>query len=289
MIQNRNIDLLLTRAQFLIDFDFGLKILGKYIHDISMVEAGATPKDLGYNNNPQARTVFYSPDGRITPRVKEAGSIAKITISGLMTQEDQLCAPGMRSMAEMIQDIDANPDVAGIKFDVNSGGGEVTAAVHLYNTVKDLTKPSVAQVHTMASGAYLGLLPVDEIIALSSFSQIGSIGVVSIIDLEFVNWYKENMEEIYSSKSPEKNDAVRAYLNGDRSKMIKGLDKLADEFHSKVVLHRELNPDYKAETLKGNTWLAKEAKTRGLIDSIGTEAYATKRLFNYIKLKSKEK
>lgn len=286
MVTNRKVETLLFGGEFLIDLEFGHKSLLKYFNDLSLVESGVSVKDLGYKNDAQSAIAIIDQTGRIQYGTKgaiESGSIAKIPIHGVMQMNGGMSQMGISDIAQIIQDLDSNPNIAGFKFDVNTGGGEATAGIHLYNTVKDLNKPSVAQFHTMASAGYLGMLPVKEMVALSSTSKAGSIGAMISLDKKFIDWYKENIQAVYSSKSPEKNSDFNSLLNGDYSKIITSLDKMVGEFHAKVVMHRGLNPDYKEQTLKGDTFYAKEAKTRGLIDSIGTEAYATKRLNFYIK------
>jgi len=190
---------------------------------------------------------------------------------------------GIEEVCEELYQLDNDPNISAHKLIMNTPVGDATAAAELYNTVKDLKKPKIGLVHLAASAGYLGILPCDEIIALSDMSRAGSIGALTSIDKKFAASYKERYDEIYSSKSPEKNDGQRAYLNGDPSIIVRELDKLVDIFQAKVVMHRSLNPEFKAETLKGRLFNAKEAKTRGLIDLIGPESLANKRLRSFIK------
>jgi ClpP class serine protease len=285
MVSNRKVDALLFGGKFLIDIEFGFSALTKYFNDLELVQSGISLKDLGYKNDISMAISIISPNGKTDPVNKssfEPGSHSKISLSGVMQMDGGMSSVGIAQLAEMIQNLDAHPNIAGHKFDVNTGGGEAVAGIHLYNTVKDLKKPSVAQVHTCASAGYLAMLPVNEIVALSTMSRIGSIGAMISMDKKFIDWYKENIDDIYSNLSPEKNDALNSYLNGDKTKLVNSLDSLVQDFHEKVMKHRRLNPENKKETLKGNTFYSKEAKSRGLIDSIGTEAYATKRLNFYI-------
>jgi ClpP class serine protease len=285
MLSNRKVESLILGSEFLIDLDFGFKSLLKYLNDLSLVESGVSIKDMGYKNDPMASVSIINQNGNVSYSTKEIqnGSIAKIGINGVMQMNGGISTSGIADLAEVIQSLDANPAIAGFKFDVNTGGGEATAGMHLYNTLKDMKKPKVAQFHMMASAGYLGMLPVDEMIALSTASRAGSIGAMISLDKKFIDWYKENIQDIYSTMSSGKNDEWNALLNGDTSKMINSLDTLVSDFHSKVLQHRTLKDSNQVETLQGKTFYAKDAKSRGLIDSIGTEAYATKRLNFYIK------
>lgn len=286
MNSNRKIDALIFGGEFLIDLDFGIRSLLKYAHDLSLVESGVSIKDLGYKSDPQSAISVIDQNGKVQYGTKgeiQQGSIAKIPVSGVMQMDGGMCSSGIKDLADFIQQLDANPNIAGFLFDVNTGGGESTAGIHLYNTVKDLTKPSVAQFHTMASAGYMAMLPTKEKIALSPMSRVGSIGALISIDKQFLDWYKNNIQDIYSTKSPDKNSEFNALLNGDHSKLVNSLDKMVSDFHDMVLAHRSLNPQMQDSTLKGGTFTAKDGKHRGLIDSIGSEAYAKKRLNFYIK------
>lgn len=283
---NRKIRELIISGQFLIDEEMGLTALQKYLHDLELVEAGLSLKDLGYTadrlnaisiDEPSGRRFFLG-DARIP-----AGSISRTKIDGVMMMKGGLCSMGIEEVCEELYQLDNDPNIRAHKLIMNTPGGEATAAAEMYNVVKDLKKPSVALVHLSASAGYFGILPAKEIIALSDMSRIGSIGALTSIDKKFAAAYKERYEEIYSSKSPDKNEAQRAYQNnGDSSIIVRELDKLVDIFQAKVVMHRELNPDFKSETLKGKVFTAREAKTRGLIDLIGSETLANKRLQSFI-------
>lgn len=281
-IDRTNIENILYSTDFFIDGYIGLQYYGKYLHDIELINAGATIKDLGYSNDPRRCAGFLAMDG--TPSNKSAAkdTIAKITISGPMFMEGTLCEPGTRELTEYVQELDADKNIRGFKFDVNTGGGEATAGIHWYNTIKDLTKPSITQAHLMASAGYMGFMHTSEVIALSDSSRFGSIGALVSIDKKFMAWYKENIDTIFSSKSPDKHAEVKAYLEGDPSLIVKGLDSLMDDFHSMVIKARKLNPEFKKEVLRGGVFEARPSKTRGLIDTIGGEKFATKRLLSYI-------
>lgn len=288
MLSNRKIDAIILGSEFLIDFDYGIQALNKYLHELSLVEAGVSLKDLGYSNDPMMNISIINSNGSVS-RPKDgiaSDAIARITLNSVLRMEDGLSSAGMRSMGEKINELKANPNIQGFLFDVNSGGGEATAGIHLYNIVKELNKPSVAIAHMMASATYLAMLPVTEMVALSTISKIGSIGTMMSIDKKMIEEFKANYIDIYASKSPNKNEEARQFIDsGDISKFVTWLDKVNNEFHAKVLAYRDLNPDTKTESLSGRLFLAKEAKANGLIDSIGTEDYAMRRLKGYIKTK----
>lgn len=288
MVANRAIDTFIYNTQFLIDEEFGLEALAKYFHDLYLIESGATPKELGYKNKISDNVSIIC--GEFVDQYTNSnnikhGSIAKINLSGVMRMDSGLCNMGIQELSDSLHQLDSNQNVKGFLFSVHSGGGEATSGIHLYNTIKDLSKPSVAHTHTMASAAYLAMLPVNEMIAQSTMSRIGSIGAMVSIDKKLIDYYKNNIQDIYSSKSTNKNSEIRSFLeSGDTSKIVKSLDKTVSEFHSKVLAHRTLPDATKEDTLTGHLFDAHTAKSRGLIDSIGGQNYAIKRLNHYINL-----
>ena len=143
--------------------------------------------------------------------------------------------------------------------------------------MSDSRKPIVVYADLLASAAVDGTLPAAEIIASGNSSQIGSIGVFCSINKKMVKYYQENVEDIYSSTSTKKNEAIRAYLKGDNSLILREVDKAASIFHAEVKKYRPQAAKH-ADVLEGDLFFAKDAKTRGLIDGIGTSRYALKRL-----------
>src|SRR5690606_5279170 len=172
-----------------------------------------------------------------------------------------------------------DPTVQGIIIEVNTGGGEVTAAQMLKSAITYAVakKPVITWGHFSASGGVLGTLPSSEIIASDTYAEFVSVGVYTAIDKEFAAWYREYVDQIYSEKSTDKNKDWRDYLEGDKSLFQKGVNELDDMFMADVKKHRPLKGNVK-ETLAGGMFLAKDAKARGLIDGIGGIDYVMSRM-----------
>lgn len=278
---NTQIELLIGASDLCIDPMFGIQSLKTYLHQINLLKSGVSFSDLGFSDQKElSRTVTFYNNGKIVEGATK-GSIAKVSLSGVMMMEDGLCSIGIKSLSEILTQLDRSPDVDGILLEVSSGGGEMLAGQLLNSTIKDLSKPIVAWGHYSGSAAVYATLNSTEIIASGENSSFGSIGALFSMNKKFVEQYKEEIEDIYSSQSPNKNKAFREYLNGDSSMMIEEATKADEIFMAAVRKARPLKGSIK-ETLSGGMFKAKDAKNRGLIDSIGTQKYAMKRLQVYI-------
>lgn len=210
------------------------------------------------------------------------GSIVKLQLNDYMAVNDGLCTMGIQSLANNLLFYKDNPNIAGAILEVNSGGGEAMAGQIMYNAVKDFKKPVVALVHNAGSAAFLAIAGVKEIVASGELSRLGSIGALVSLDRKFIQTYKDRFDEIYSDLSSDKNAGIRSYIEtGDSSLIKQSLNETVLAFQSIVTAHRDVKK--KEETLRGGMFQAKDAKSRGLVDIIGTEDLAIKRLKTYFK------
>lgn len=210
------------------------------------------------------------------------GSIVKLQLNDYMAVNDGLCTMGIQSLANNLLFYKDNPNIAGAILEVNSGGGEAMAGQIMYNAVKDFKKPVIALVHNAGSAAYLAISACTEIIASGELSRLGSIGALVSLDRKFIQTYKDRFDEIYSDLSADKNAGIRSYIEtGDSSLIKQSLNETVLAFQAVVTSHRDVKK--KDETLRGGMFQAKDAKSRGLVDLIGTQELVIKRLKNYFK------
>lgn len=289
---------LIISQEWAIDFESGIKSLNQFLFELSASDGSskgdmaALFQEMKNRNLPQlisTEQTFTVDVYNNIPRDLPQDSILKLTLSGVMMSEDTWCSYGIRSLANLFYNAYQNPNISGILFDVNSGGGEANAGLILMNAIKDRNKPVVTTYHTLGSAALMGALHSDEIIAAGETATAGSIGTFISLDKSFVTWYKENVEDIYSDVSTEKNREFRAYVNGDTEPLRAMITKHAKLFQSEVRSARQLvGSDEKIDnTLSGGMFYATDAKNRGLIDGIGTQNYALKRLRSHINYSKK--
>jgi len=278
---------------------WGLGRLANFHYNLELWQGGADRKDLGIGMREHMTTVrFMSAEqpGIATVITSDSfgafetgtkvpeNSIARVELSGPMFMDDDFCSMGMKSFSKVLRSLDSNPNVQGVLIDVDSGGGEAFAGQLMSQTVGDLTKPTVALIHMAASAAYEGVVRADSLIALGETSIIGSIGTLYSLNMEFIEWYSENIKDVYSTLSPNKNKAFRDLVES-KGEDVSGFESLANEFakafQNEVKANRPLTGNVE-NTLSGEVFLAKKAKSRGLIDFIGSETFAINKLRNLI-------
>ena len=187
-------------------------------------------------------------------------------------------------VAQAIYQAYADASVDGILLEVNTGGGEVSAAQMINGAVTGGPKPVVTYAHYAASGGILGTSGSTEIVASGPMSTFGSIGVMQTMPRWMAKVYGEYFDEIYATTSPEKNEAWRKYIASLQTEaFVEKLNAIDTIFMEQVTRDRSLpKGELRDETLRGGTWLAQESKRRGLIDSIGNFNYAITRLASYV-------
>jgi signal peptide peptidase SppA len=197
--------------------------------------------------------------------------VAVINMRGAVMKYDYCGAPGSQSIASMIDAANANPSIKAIVLQIDSPGGAVDGTETLANTVKNSKKPVVAFANgMMASAAYWIGSAASHVIASSTTDLIGSIGTMAtLVDS---SEYKAQMgikeKTVYASASTEKNADFREALAGNEEPLKKNLLDPANESFHKAVQSNRANVD--ASVFGGAAYRAKAAKSKGLIDGIGT-------------------
>jgi len=203
------------------------------------------------------------------------GAVAVIPVKGVLLKEDQndgcgYFVAGMSTIALRLQEADNHQNIAGIILHVDTPGGTVDGTQVLADAIKNLQKPVVAFVDYMAGSAgYYIASSADHIIAQNTSALIGSIGtMISFADQQpYFEKMGVKFHNIVSDLSPDKNSDFAAAREGDYKPIKQNmLNPYAKIFQDYVVANR---PQLKGDTLQGKVFLAEEALTRGLIDSIG--------------------
>ena len=285
---SRKIEDLIVRGHWAIDLDWGLTQLSQYHQQISLLKSGVPFAELGLSKSRQAsRLLTFTDNSNSTVRIDgsdldsmrklESGTVARMNLSGPMSVEDGLCSRGIQSMCGDMEMLDSLKTVDALIIEANTGGGESQAGHMLKSAIEDFSKPVIFLSHFLGSAGVMSSLTADQRIASSNGAKIGSIGSYFSIDKEFVEWYKENVDDIYSRVSPEKNKDFRDYIKGDSSGFEDSATESAAMFISEVKKHLKLDKATAKETLQGGMFYAKDAKKRGLVDSIGGMKHAIKR------------
>ena len=288
-IGNRASAKIASMGTLCIDFQWGVRALSGYVHELDAVAAGIPYASLGISDRRHARMAVsvISPTGQTitdpyilrNERLTPPGSVAVLQLSGVMTADGDASTPGAQGLAASLRQAYANANVDAIVMETNSGGGEVTAMQILVGAVSERNKPVIGFGHMAASGAYGTLAATDEIVGASQMATFGSVGAVFTLDKEFLQYFKDSYLQIYGENAPFKNEEFRAALEGDFGPFKSLANKATDQFQAQVAAQRNLTgaEAYRKTTLSGRMFDAAEAKRRGLIDGVGTLAYAVKR------------
>ena len=209
------------------------------------------------------------PGARIMSKV---GDTAQININGVLSKEPswmlRYFGGGNTAYSEIISAIneaERDPNIDTVIFSIDSPGGMTSGLTQAMDAIHDMTKPSKSIVSGMAASAAYGLASqTGEIEASDRGATFGSIGVK-------VSYYAdESVIDITSSNAPEKAPDVTT----DEGKKIvqKWLDQVEAVFIEDIAQGRNVTTDkVKSDFGQGGVFLAKEALSRGMIDTISTE------------------
>ncbi len=183
-------------------------------------------------------------------------------------------------IAKDVLSADQNDSVKGIFYHVDSPGGGVPGTKEFSDLVSSISKPSITFTDgVLTSGAYWAISGTDRIVATET-SKIGSIGIIGMhletskmdeeIGIKRTYIYNGKFKAIANNAEPLSEEA-EAYLQGT-------VDSTYDIFVNDVATNRGKKPD-KIRGQESRIYLAKEAKTQGLIDGVGNfdAAYNTLR------------
>lgn len=293
MAQNRNIDAFILSGRFEIDEAWGLEQLAEYLGELALLEAGVDFNNLGIGQRRHACTPAIICAGALVDGASPAdaasvpaGSIAHLKLRGVMRAEDGLSTRGVSSLVNDLRAAYANDRIEGIILEANTGGGESLAGSMLQSAIADAPKAVVVYAHFLASAGVRGTAPADEIIAGSEGAEVGSIGTMISLSKKFRDMYNAEVEDVYATKSPNKNAHFREYLRGNSKPLQQYIDRHNETFLEEMKKYRDLKGDVE-HTLSGAMFSAREAKRRGLIDGIGSWTYALSRLEANIKRRKK--
>lgn len=211
------------------------------------------------------------------------GSVAIVSLTNPITYNDVECGPaGMKTMGNVVSDLFANDNITGIVLEMDTPGGEASAMFHMISQLNKANKPVVAFVRRMAASAGYGIASAaNHIIAESGLSEIGSVGTfVSLVD--FTEYYRAQgvfVEDVYATRSTEKNEDYREALKGNFKPLIEGIDVFNDEFLDTVATNRTGKLTDDGHWHKGKLYFAEEALAIGLIDEIGSFERAIEKAF----------
>ena len=179
-------------------------------------------------------------------------------------------------ISKSVVEADLREDVKGIFLDIDSPGGGVTGVPEFGRMLSDVEKPVVAYTDgLMASAGYWIASGADAIFASPS-SVVGSIGVyMAVLDSSRayeLEGYKQNL--IATGKYKGAGVPGVPVTEEQLANFQKGVDEVMQWFVAAVTMHRDVS----ADSMQGQTFHAKEAQERGLIDGVSSREDAVQEL-----------
>jgi protease-4 len=181
---------------------------------------------------------------------------------------------GSDTVAAAIREAVEDKDVKAILFRIDSPGGSYIASDTIWREIvnaKKAGKPVIASMGaTAASGGYFIAMAADKIVAQPG-TVTGSIGVFGgkMITTGFWNKLGVTWDEVHTSRNGDAWTQTRDFTPAQRARFSQWLDRVYDDFTTKVSTSRKLSKEDVEKIAKGRIWTGEDAKRLGLVDELG--------------------
>ena len=175
---------------------------------------------------------------------------------------------------DLIRDLLAaskDPAIDAIVLRIDSGGGGYSPSDAILQTIAGIDKPVIASMGPVAaSGGYMIAMAADRIVAHGA-TITGSIGVISgkIVIRDLLEDYGIELESVEAGPFGGINSPLAEYSIAERTRLIRRVDTIYDEFTSAVASYRGMPPDDVEAVAQGQVWTGRQALDRRLIDGVG--------------------
>jgi protease-4 len=190
---------------------------------------------------------------------------------------------GSETIAGAFRDAVEDPEIEAILFRVDSPGGSYVASDTIWRETvraREAGKPVVVSMGDVAgSGGYFVAMAADAIVAQPG-TLTGSIGVYSGKFVTREGWSKLGItwDEISTSAHAGIWSSLEPYGPEEWAKVEASLDRIYDDFVSKVAAGRELSEERVREIARGRVWTGEQALEIGLVDDLGGQVTAERHI-----------
>jgi protease-4 len=167
-----------------------------------------------------------------------------------------------------------DPKVKAILFRIDSPGGSYVASDAIWHATvraREAGKPVIVSMGNLAgSGGYFVAAAANKIVAQPG-TITGSIGVLGGKMLTTGLWDKLGLswDEVHTSTNATLWSSTQDYTPEQWERLQGWLDRVYDDFTTKVAAGRQLPKEKVLEIAKGRIWTGEDAKERGLVDELG--------------------
>jgi protease-4 len=186
----------------------------------------------------------------------------------------QSVSMGADSVAAAFRAAADDKSVKAILFRIDSPGGSYVASDTIWREVvraKKAGKPIIVSMGAMAgSGGYFVALPADKIVAQPA-TLTASIGVFAGKMLSTNFWDKLGIswDEVHTSSNAMAYSGLHDFTPEQWARFESWLDRIYDDFTTKVAEGRKLPKEKVLQIAKGRVWTGEDAKALGLVDELG--------------------
>jgi len=183
-------------------------------------------------------------------------------------------AMGSETVAEAFRAAVRDKQVKAIVFRIDSPGGSYVASDTIWQETvraRKAGKPVIASMGDVAgSGGYFVAMAADKIVAQPG-TITGSIGVLGGKMLTTRFWEKLGVtwDEVHEGANATFWSGTSDYTPAQWARFQAWLDRVYDDFTSKVAEGRRLPKARVLEIAKGRIWTGEDAKALGLVDELG--------------------
>lgn len=196
-----------------------------------------------------------------------------IEIIGPIVKYSDWYYTGTQTILNVLKSIEANENVSGVIFKIDSGGGMAWGTPELANYIFNMEKMTIGYTNGLACSAALWIMAACKLRIASPYANwIGSIGTfISYQDFSALfEKYGAKIYEIYAPESTEKNMDFRELMKGNEKPYEASLKVTNDLFISNIKTFYGESLQDDTHVFKGKVYTPSEAKKIGLIDEIGT-------------------
>jgi len=195
--------------------------------------------------------------------------------SGALFSSDRAYAD---EIVRFLRKADARGDIRAIVMRVNSPGGGVVASDEIYRAMREVHKPIVVSMGSLAaSGGYYISCAAREIVANPN-TLTGSIGVITILPNVQGLLDRLGIKMIVLASGPHKEEGTfRPFTEEDRAIWDSIIQDTYDNFIQVVVEGRKMDEARVRELADGRIYTGEQAQRLGLVDRLGTMDLAVER------------
>ncbi len=186
---------------------------------------------------------------------------------GSLTMGSESVSAAFRAAAE-------DPAIRAIVFRVDSPGGSYVASDTIWREVaraREKGKPVIVSMGDVAgSGGYFVALGADKIVAEPG-TITGSIGVFAgkFVLAGLFEKLGVSLDEVHSGDHALLWDPARDFSPSERARFDAWLDRIYEDFTSRVASGRRLSKERVSEIARGRIWSGEDARALKLIDELG--------------------